>query len=245
MGDLDTDGDVEQSACQMRAGPCPRRAILHLNLVRFHVGDELRQVRGGNTGARCDDQRLLGHQRDRCKIRSRVIGRCFVQKLRLPVGQLAAEQNLIAVWIGPGDARGAGHAAGAGNIFDDDLVAENVGQRRGVYPPQCVVHAAWRERHHHRDRAVGPVLRAAGAGRRDGHRGNAKPTLPTHLTTPECPLAAAKQPLDVREFQFHISRAAVITLAGIRRRLHLAQQCIHLLRLEPPSGADRAVTGHR
>ena len=58
-------------------------------------------------------------------------------------------------------------------------------------------------------------------------------------------LAPAEQSLDVAELQFHIGRAAVIALAGIGCPLHLAQQRIHLGRLEPAPGAHRAVTGHR
>src|SRR5579883_1483901 len=54
----------------------------------------------------------------------------------------------------------------------------------------------------------------------------------------------AKQPLDIAKFQFDISGPAVIALAGIRRRFHLAQQRIHFLAFEPPPGAHRAVTGH-
>src|SRR5262249_60028319 len=42
----------------------------------------------------------------------------------------------------------------------------------------------------------------------------------------------AEQPLDIAELEFHVGRPAVIALAGIGRRLHLTQECIHLLALE-------------
>ena len=41
-----------------------------------------------------------------------------------------------------------------------------------------------------------------------------------------------EQPLNIRKLQFHVGRAAVVALAGPRRRLHLAQQRVHLLGLE-------------
>ncbi len=47
-----------------------------------------------------------------------------------------------------------------------------------------------------------------------------------------------------RQLQFDIGRPAVIALAGIRRVFHLAQQRVHLLRLEAAAGAHRAVAGH-
>src|SRR5215475_1468921 len=56
--------------------------------------------------------------------------------------------------------------------------------------------------------------------------------------------SAAEQPLDIGELELHVSRPAVIALAGIGRRLHLTQECIHLFRLEAAARAHRAVAGH-
>ena len=36
----------------------------------------------------------------------------------------------------------------------------------------------------------------------------------------------------------------MVALAGVRRRLHLAKQRVHLLGFQPPPGAHRAVAGH-
>src|SRR3546814_3863019 len=55
----------------------------------------------------------------------------------------------------------------------------------------------------------------------------------------------AEQLLDVGELQLDIGRAAMVALAGMRRRLHLAEQRVHLIDREAAAGADRAVTGHR
>ena len=49
-------------------------------------------------------------------------------------------------------------------------------------------------------------------------------------------LPPPEQLLDIAQLQFHIGRPAVVALAGVRRRLHLAQQCVHLLCLEAAAG---------
>src|SRR5437762_14094474 len=59
-----------------------------------------------------------------------------------------------------------------------------------------------------------------------------------------CGSTAAEQPLDVAELELDVGRAAVVALAGIRRRLHLAQQRVHLVGLEAAAGAHRAVARH-
>ncbi len=58
------------------------------------------------------------------------------------------------------------------------------------------------------------------------------------------PGLGASVSLSVGEFQLHISRPAMIALAGVRRDFHFAQQRVHLLRLQAAAGAHRAVAGH-
>src|SRR5262249_19280681 len=57
-------------------------------------------------------------------------------------------------------------------------------------------------------------------------------------------LPPAEQPLDIGELELHVGGAAVVALAGIGRCFHLAQQRVHLLRLELAAGAHRAVARH-
>src|SRR6266404_6864993 len=58
------------------------------------------------------------------------------------------------------------------------------------------------------------------------------------------PSPPPEQTLDVGELQLHVSRTAVVALAGIGRSFHFPQQRVHLLALEPAPGAHRAVAGH-
>jgi len=153
--DRDPDIDIEQGAGEMRSGPSAGRAILHRRLVLLRVSDEVRQRAGRDTGPGGQDQRLLRHQGNRRKIGRGVVRRLLVDELHLGIGRLAAEQQLIPVGIGARDPRRAGHAAGTGNVFDDDLLAENVRQSGCVDTSQRVVDAARRKRHHHGHRRVG------------------------------------------------------------------------------------------
>src|SRR5262245_32902986 len=57
-------------------------------------------------------------------------------------------------------------------------------------------------------------------------------------------LPPAEQALDIGQFEFDVSRSAVVALAGIGNRLHLAQERVHFLGFQPPAGADRAITSH-
>ncbi len=63
--------------------------------------------------------------------------------------------------------------------------------------------------------------------------------IPDRLSAP------AEQALDIGKVERHIGRAPVIALAAVRRRLHLAQQRIHLGRRKPPPGAHAGVAGER
>src|SRR5262245_45337316 len=81
--------------------------------------------------------------------------------------------------------------------------------------------------------------RVAWAGKRLGQQGcRAHSGQAWRLSPPP------EQSLDVGKLQFHIGRPAVVALAGIRHRLHLAQERVHLLGLEAAAGAHRAVAGH-
>ena len=59
------------------------------------------------------------------------------------------------------------------------------------------------------------------------------------MTRVEALSPPAEQALDVGELQLHIGRAAVVALARVRRRLHLAQERVHLLGREPAARRAR------
>ena len=85
--------------------------------------------------ARDQHQRQIGDQRDRREIGRRIVGRVLVERLVLRVGADVAEHELVAVGRRLGDARRAGHAAGAADVLDDHLLAEQLGQARREMRP--------------------------------------------------------------------------------------------------------------
>ena len=75
------------------------------------------------------------------------------------MGADIAKHELITVGRRPGHARAAGHAAGASDVLDDDLLAQKLGKLWGQNPPDTVGRTAGRERNHHGHRAARPLLR--------------------------------------------------------------------------------------
>jgi hypothetical protein len=131
---------------------------LHRPLVLSGIGDERRQVFDRKVLARDQHRRLIGDQHHRRQIGGEIVERVLVERLVDGVGA-AAEHELIAVGRGLRHPRRADHAAGTAHIFDDHLLAQHLGKPPADDASEHVGAAAGRERHHHGQRAVGPVLR--------------------------------------------------------------------------------------
>jgi hypothetical protein len=131
------------------------RAELHLGLVRLGVGDEFLEIADRQILARFQHQRHFGDENDRREIFGRIVERMFVQRLALRMGADGAEHELIAVRLGIDDARRAGHAAGAGDIFDHDVLAEHLAHARRDDAAEHIGRAAGGERHHHGQWMIG------------------------------------------------------------------------------------------
>ena len=151
------------SNAQARCDPVPgaRRAVLHLALIGFRVSDEIRQIAARDTAAGDQNERLDRHQGHRREVGRGIVERLLVDQRALRVGRLAAEQECVAVGIGPRDARGAGHAAGTGHVFDDHRLVQDFGEPCRINSPKRVVDPARRKRHHHGHRPGRPILRLA------------------------------------------------------------------------------------
>ena len=149
------------SSAQARCDPVPgaRGAVLHLALIGFRVSDEIRQIAARDTAAGDQNERLDRHQGHRREVGCGIVERLLVDQRALRVGRLAAEQECVAVGVRPRDARGAGHAAGTGHVFDDHRLMQDLGQPRRIDSPKRVVDPARSERHHHGHRPRRPILR--------------------------------------------------------------------------------------
>ena len=108
-------------------------------------------------------------QNHRREIIDRVVERLFVQRLIVDLRANGAEQSLIAVGIGQCEALGAVHAAGAADILDDHLLAENIAQPIRQNSTHDVGWAAGGERHHHGNRPAWPLV---GLGKFYGRKRN-------------------------------------------------------------------------
>ena len=129
-----------------------------MNSLRFFAGKSLRVTSTSGvsaisaTGAKSFDG---------------VVERLLVERLVVRVGADRAEHERVAVGRGLGDAVRAGHAAGAADVLDHHLLAEDFGQPRRQHAAEHVDRAAGGERHHHGHRPVGAVLRRGGGGERN------------------------------------------------------------------------------
>ena len=167
VGDVDTDEIIEQHAAEMGCGAGACRTVLHLRLVRFGISDEFLKVVHRQILARDEHDRHLGNQRNRRKVRRRVIERLLVHGLALCVRADGAEHERVAVGRGIGDALGPRHAAGAADVLHHDLLAEDLAHALGHDAAEHVRRSAGRERNDHRDRLGGIGLRQRHAGHRE------------------------------------------------------------------------------
>ena len=158
--------------CESGAGP--GRSVLHALLVGFRVGDELGQRADRKVLARDQDARGIRDQRHRLEIGHRVVRRLFVEGRDLAEYGEAGEQQRIAVGRRLGDPVRTGHAAGAADILDDELLMQQLAHARCEDSRLRVVRAARGIGHHESHRPHRPILGVTGAdgaeGRRDGNR---------------------------------------------------------------------------
>jgi hypothetical protein len=153
------------------AGIRIRSLLFILRDILEHALEVFRfEVRARNQRHRC-----VGDEADRLEVGFHVIGELAVERRR---GRHAdvVQKNRVAI-RGPFRdlSRGAG-AAGAGEVFDDDLLAERLAHRFSDQTADRVGRATGRERDDHRNITGGVVLRrSAGNAERENTRGGEKP----------------------------------------------------------------------
>jgi hypothetical protein len=124
---------------------------LHLGLVRLGVGDEILEIARRQVLARDQRDRRLGDQRDRRKIGRGVVGRLLVERLVVGMRADAADPHGVAVGPGIGDALGTVHTAGAADVLDDDLLAQNFAHALRHEAAEHVLRSTGGEGNNHRD----------------------------------------------------------------------------------------------
>ena len=206
MREVDADRGIEQRAIDVSGGASPGRTELHGRMVLLRIGDELLQVRNRQILARDQHHRLLGNQHDGSKIGHKVVERILVERLIDGIGS-AAEHELIAVRRRLRHPGRPHHSAGAADVLDHNLLAQDLGEARGKDPPEHIRAPTGRKADDHAHGTGRPAL------------GNGRPA----------PHAAAKQrsgnanhdPMAHRHNRPH--PLDIISRAGNRMRLCVAQ----------------------
>ena len=128
-----------------------------------HVGHELGEVLGRQVLLDDEHHGIGAAEADRIEVLQAVVGQRFVERdvdrQRAHVG----EQQRVAVRRGLGGLVDTDRAAGAADIFDDELVAERLAHALPQHAGQRIGRAARGERHDHGDGLAGIGLRH-GAG---------------------------------------------------------------------------------
>jgi hypothetical protein len=130
------------------------------------IGDELLEIIHRQILARDQRDWHLGNQADRGEIGLRIVERLLVERLGLGVGADRADEEVVAIRRAISDAFGTGLTAGAGDVFDHHLLAQNLAHSGADHAAEHVGRTAGGKRDHHGNRAGGIVLGAYAAGER-------------------------------------------------------------------------------
>jgi hypothetical protein len=172
VGNIGADHVIEQHTAEMRGRARAGGTERHLVLVRLGIGDEFAEIFRRQVLLHGEDDRHLGDQRNRGEVRGRIVLRPLVHGLVLGMRADRAEDHGVAVGLGLRDARGTRHAAGAADILDDHLLAENFAHPLRHHAAKNVGRSAGGERDDHCQRSGRrPVLRACAAERQQGQHG--------------------------------------------------------------------------
>jgi hypothetical protein len=106
------------------------------------------------------------------KISQRIVAEITIGKGCLREGAVAADQKSEPVWPRPRNMPGAQRGRGARPMIHDEITAEAFGEAIHHHTGNDIGSAARRERDDDGDRAsVGPAIRAAALGTRQGRKG--------------------------------------------------------------------------
>ena len=128
----------------------------------LRLGDELLEVGGREILARHDQDRRAGRQADRLEVLGRVVFEVGIERGRRAVRAHVPHHDRVAVRLRLRAARDAGGAAGAGDVLDDELLAERLREVFADDAGDDVGRSAGGERHDDGDRTGRVVLRKGG-----------------------------------------------------------------------------------
>ena len=151
MHDVHAGHGLEHLRRQVRRRAHTRRGVVHLARARLRQRDQLFHVLRGNR--RMDHHHVLdaAHQRHGREILDHVVRQLGVDARRHR-HRAKAHQQQVAVRRRLGDRLGADVAAGAGTIFDDDVLPQQLRHLLRDHAGVVIVGAAGRKSRHEADR---------------------------------------------------------------------------------------------
>ena len=138
---------VEQKAAQMRRRPDPSGAAVELVLVLLGVGDELGRGLHRQVLPHQQDLRHVAHEADRLEVVHRVVGQLLVEADIGGERAGVADEERVAVGLGPCGTARADRATGARDVLDQHLLAKLLRQALGHDACQAIRRPAGREGH--------------------------------------------------------------------------------------------------
>src|SRR5437899_1590833 len=106
------------------------RRVLQLGLIGFGIGNELRQRACRKVSSGYQNLGGADNDRDRLEVFHSVIEWLLIEGLIVTMRAAVAEQELVTVGCRFSHTGGASHSSGAADVFDDDLLTENLAKAR-------------------------------------------------------------------------------------------------------------------
>src|SRR5262245_24528871 len=224
MRDRCAHGTVEYDATKVSSRAGAGRAILHLALVCFGVGDEFLEVAYGQIGPGNDRNRRHREIGNRREVSHHIVEGMFIERLILRMGADATEHHRVTVRLRICDAFRTGHAAGATNVLDDYLLAEQFAHALGNDAADGVLRSASGERDDHRYGACWEILGGGRSGQSQYGKGRGDQNLFHCCPPPEEQTLAPRATMVKRSWVVWLNRprqlSREIRATGRRVRWH-------------------------
>src|SRR5262245_15908997 len=163
---LDAYRRIEKKAADIRNRANAGVPHVELALVRLRIGDKFFEIIGRKILADRKQLRLLGNQPDRLEILLRVIAEIGIEKRCRRMRTHVPGNQRVAISSGARRAQRSDGAAGAADIFDDELLSEVARKDVGNDPSGDVGWPAGSEWHNHGHRFCRVILRLRSADAR-------------------------------------------------------------------------------
>ena len=128
------------------------RAVIELAGIRARIGDELLQRARRNARMHHDEERVVAHQRHRCEIGKRIVGRVLAQVRHRGERAVGAKDQRVSVGRRSRHLRRGDRAVRARLVLHDDRLPERLAERLRQDAHHDIGRGPGAEGHEHADR---------------------------------------------------------------------------------------------